>query len=85
MNFLLFAADFTPVSADWQSNLYNVLVIVALILAIIAVFKRKPPLDVELAKFTLAIKQLSVVAGELKTWSEERMPSAASSAPSTAR
>lgn len=77
----LLLANITPVSTEWQSGLFSVLAGLALILAILAHFRRKPPLDTELVKLHSAIESLKVsvrTLNETATRHAEHAPEIAS-------
>ncbi len=52
------AASFTPISEDFQLNVWNLMVLAAAIIALLASFRRKLPLESELVKLQGAIDGL---------------------------
>jgi predicted nucleic acid-binding Zn-ribbon protein len=64
-------AEITPISAQWQTGLLSLLAIVALVLAIQAHFRRKPPIDTELVKIHASVEHLSSAAIKLDQWVTE--------------
>lgn len=51
-------ASLAPISTEWQAGLISVLAGLALILSILAHFRRRPPLDSELTKIHSAVETL---------------------------
>lgn len=62
----LFASDISPIAAEWQAGLFSLLSIIALVLGILAYFKRKPPLDAELVQLRGKIESLQNDFAELR-------------------
>ncbi|WP_414664869.1 hypothetical protein [Horticoccus sp. 23ND18S-11] len=60
-------AQFEPVSADWQAGLYAFGTLVALILSVMANFRRKPSVDVDLQRLVGSIDALMKAVEKLET------------------
>lgn len=58
--------EFAPISPEWQAGLASLLGATALVLGILAYFRRKPPIDAELVKLTASIESLRESVDELK-------------------
>ncbi len=55
---LLPLAEFSPLSADFQLNIWNVLLFVSTLATLWAAIRRKPPLDARLTEFSASIAGL---------------------------
>jgi predicted nucleic acid-binding Zn-ribbon protein len=68
---MLLLAETSPLSNEFQLNLISLLGILALILSILAYFRRKPSLDTELIQLRTTIESLTATVAKLVTNQEE--------------
>lgn len=61
------AAAFAPISADFQLNVWNVIVLLTALTALLAALRRKPPLDSQLVQLGSSISSLQASVEALTT------------------
>lgn len=68
---LLPLAEFAPISADFQLNVWNVLLFLSTLGTLWAAIRRKPPLDARLTEFSSSISGLKASVDKLTKAQEE--------------